>query len=123
MEEKNVSLSNEVNTDNNQDEQVRGYHETMYVTKSGLGDATSGSTGSLTGYAYYSASCTMGMIFATAQYYDNNDQKYKNIAGSTRTLTSGSSFSGLSTNEPGAVLLRLSLTGPGTGEGSIQGYN
>lgn len=123
MSEKIASQENEFSEEKNQGEEVRGYHETMYVTKSGLGDATSGSTGSLTGYAYYSAACTEGLIFAKVQYYNNNTQEYKTIHSATRTLTSGSSFSGESVNEPGAVMLRLVLSGPGLGNGSIQGYN
>ena len=123
MSEKNASQENEFSEEKNQGEEVRGYHETMYVTKSGLGDATSGSTGSLTGYAYYSATCTSGYILAKVQYYNNISQEYESIQSATKTLTSGSSFSGESVNEPGAVMLRLVLSGPGFGNGSIQGYN
>jgi len=107
----------------NRDEQVRGYHETMYVTKSGIASVNSGSTASTAGYVYYSASCTSGTMTATVQYYNNNNQKYENTLAS-RTISSGESFSGLSAHEPGAVLFRLALSGmTGRGNGSIQGYD
>lgn len=106
-----------------QEEQVRGYHETMYATKSGASNAYSGSTGSLAGYAYYSASCTTGTMTATVQYYNNISQTYENTLAS-RTISAGESFSGGSAHEGGARMFRLVLSGlSGRGEGSIQGYN
>lgn len=119
--DENLSLSNELNK-KIQDEEVRGYHETMYVTKSGASAVNSGSTGSLSGYAYYSASCTSGTMKVTVQYYDSTNQTYTNLV--SHTISSGESFSNKSAHEGGIRMFRLVLSGwSGRGEGSIQGYN
>lgn len=123
MDEKNVCKTNELNVEGNQEEQVKGYNEKISVSKNSSSTVTSGSTGSLAGYAYYSASCTSGTLTATVQYYNNTTQTYENTLA-TRKITSGQSFSNESAHVGGARLFRLVLSGStGRGSGSIQGYD